>query len=210
MACPVCLNSCQSLNDCNKKQEWLQILEDAKKLTHLKKWIKTCVPHFKGNSKWLTTDRSTEYKSKLFSITSSGPAPDSTDVWKYRFLTITFDPKKFSFNEMTQPDKLHNYTLNALLELKVLFDGNIILIREYHKSGVPHYHLNYTPVSSDAIQHIILRLKYYFAATLNNKHSIHDRIFNAGGYQYITKSTNSYWSFEKTSIPPENSLEIII
>lgn len=189
---------------------------DARKIAHLKKWIRTCVQHFKGQSKWLTTDVASEYKSKLFLNNSDSPAPAGDDVWKYRFITITFDPKKFSFNELSRPEWLHNYTLNALLELKVLFDGNIILVREYHQSGVPHYHLNYTPVTSDAIYHINLRLRYYFSATLQNKHCIHDRIFNAGGYKYITKASGKYWSFEKTSIPNpveiklENNLEINI
>lgn len=183
--CPDCHSICSSLQDCLKIQEFNIIVEDAKAIAKLKKHITNTVPHFKGIKNWLSLE------PEGFQLQSF----NDTTEWQYRFLTITFSPKKFTFNELTQPQKLINYALNALKDLQNLFKGKPLIVIEYHKSGIPHVHLNYsteTPLEHSTLQ---LRLQYYFAESLRNKRCIHDRIFNEGGKQYITKSNSQYYTF---------------
>lgn len=188
MKCPECHHECKSLNECNNYQKFNLVVLDAKKIAQIRKSIPKAVTNFKGNSKWFNDEHGTggRFESVKFS---------SHTEYKYRFMTITFDPKKFSFKELANFEKLHNYVLNALYELREYFDGNIILVREYHNSGLPHYHLNYSCHDQFLHHHIVFRMKYYFQAHLNNKHCIHDRIFNAGGQEYIKKTNSNYIRF---------------
>lgn len=199
MPCPDCRNDCSSFPECQALQKFNQLVEHERSIQTLKKYIKKSVNYFSGHKRWLTTNPSEHYDEILFT-----PEPHYEEIhlpagrrWRYRFMTITFDPKKFSFNELTQPDKLDNYVKNVLLNVKELFDGNIILVREYHKSGVPHYHLNYTPLNPDALEHLILRMRYYFSSGLINKYCIHDRIFNEGGTIYMQKYAKTYFQFKQ-------------
>lgn len=189
MPCPECLNDCNSLNQCLKFKDFNDVVAQAKKVAALKKFIKSTVPFFRGKQSWLVRDPSVlEYKKlKLSDLTAND--------YNYRFMTLTFDPKKFSANELSDPRKLHCYMLNALLEVQYLFAKNIILIREYHKSGIPHYHLNYTPKDTDCLEHLKVRMRYYLCNNLYNKYGIHDRIFNNGGIEYLKKANDYYYSF---------------
>lgn len=188
MSCPDCNHDCNSLNQCIKYREFNELVQQARAIIALKKHIKLCVPHFKGKSTWLN-DYSDNYVEK--------PLSDLTPIdYNYRFMTLTFDPAKFSYNELTQPNKLHNYILNALYDIRHLFSNNIILVREYHKSGVPHYHLNYTTHDENTLIHLKLRMQYYLAKSLRNRHAVHDRIFNAGGVGYLKKANTHYYAFK--------------
>jgi hypothetical protein len=178
------------------------LVEHERSIQTLKKYIKKSVNYFSGHKRWLTITPIDQYEERMFT-------PAGTP-WRYRFMTITFDPKKFSFNELTQPHMLDNYVKNVLLNVKELFDGNIILVREYHKSGVPHYHLNYTPLNPDALVHLILRMRYYFSSTLQNRYCIHDRIFNDGGTIYMKKANDSYFQFKNPEYENYNPMEVNI
>lgn len=192
--CQDCGHICDSLAQCKKYQDFNIVVENYKQMVKLRKHIQNICPHFRG-------------KTSFFSDSISGKFAwnylNSVQNWNTRFCTITFDPKKFSANELSQPIKLHNYVLNALFELKSLFSKNIILIREYHKTGIPHYHLNYQCGDVHAHAHLLIRLRYYFAKTLKNKRCIHDRYFNEGGKQYMSKSNDIYYCF-RDYVEPEN------
>jgi len=180
-------------------QDFNVVVENAQAIAKLKKHISASVPDFKGSKKMLTKVND-NFEEQCF------PAPS----YNYRFITITFDPKKFSFNELTQPELLHNYVLNVLWELRTLFSHNIILIREFHVSGIPHYHLNYscqTPLDHSSL---ILRLRYYFANSLKNRKCIHDRVFNEGGKQYMEKSNKTYFKYKIFEKPLEINSSLII
>lgn len=167
-------------------QEFNIIVEDSKAIHKLRKHIKKAVPHFKGIKKWLVEDVDTDFQvHKLDGI-----------KYQYRFLTITFDPRKFTFNELTQPIKLIRYAKNALKDLENLFKGKPIIIVEYHKSGVPHLHINYE--CEGPLEHatLILRLRYFFSESLKNKSCIHDRMANEGCIQYMKKANTEYFTFK--------------
>lgn len=193
MVCPECNHECNSLNECVKYKTFNLLVEDARKIAKLKKWIKSSVAHFKGKNSWFVVD------NPNYNI-----VPIQWDENYYRFMTITFDPKKFSFRELADPNKLHNYVQNAIWDVKDLFKGNILLIREYHKSGVPHYHLCYNTYDTDTLNHLKLRMRYYFSAHLKNHKCIHDRVFNEGGKTYVRKANHMCWRFSggEAPIPP--------
>lgn len=193
MPCPDCNHNCHSHNECLKMQDFNVIVENAQAIAKLKKHISASVPDFKGSKKMLVTPNN-NFQSRML---------DWIKDYNYRFITITFDPKKFSFNELTQPDLLHNYVLNVLWELRTLFSHNIILIREFHVSGIPHYHLNYSCGTPLEHASLILRLRYYFASSLKNRKCIHDRVFNEGGKQYMAKSNKSFYEFKRFEKPLE-------
>ena len=202
MACPECNHECTSLNVCIKYREFNELVQQARAIIALKKHIKMCIPHFQGKQSWLSYNPKYEYKELLLS--------DLNPInYNYRFMTLTFDPAKFSYNELTQPVKLHNYMLNALYDIRHLFKGNIILIREYHKTGVPHYHLNYSTHDENTLIHLKLRMQYYLAKSLRNRHAVHDRIFNAGGIEYLKKANDTYFAFE-TPPDEDQSLQVKI
>jgi len=202
MVCPECNHECTSLNVCIKYREFNELVQQARDIVALRKHIKICVPHYQGKQTWLNYIPKCEYKELLLSDIN----PNN---YNYRFMTLTFDPAKFSYNELTQPNKLHNYILNCLLDIKPLFSKNIILVREYHKSGVPHYHLNYSTHDNHTLIHLKLRLQYFLAKSLRNRHAVHDRIFNAGGVEYLKKANDTYFAFD--SAPQEDqSLQVKI
>jgi len=183
--CKDCGHVCVSLSQCLKQQEFNIIVEDAKALSKLKATIKYAVPHFKGIKKWLIESVDDAYITK----------PWDGVTHQYRFLTITFDPKKFTFNELTQPDKLIRYAKNALKDLQNLFKDKPLIIIEYHKSGLPHLHINYqceTPLHHATL---ILRLRYFFSESLKNKRCIHDRMANETCINYMKKANTEYFTF---------------
>jgi len=188
--CKDCHHICTSHTECLKLQEFNIIVDDARTIAKLKKNIKYAVPHFKGLKNWLREENH-HYTATPF---------DSTTQYKHRFMTITFDPKKFSYNELTQPILLHNYVLNALWDLKDLFDGGILLVREYHKTGVPHYHLNYSCKTMLEHATLKLRMQYFFADSLRNRKCIQDRHFNEYGQMYIRKCNETYLKFKNNYI----------
>lgn len=200
--CVDCGHICSSLSQCKKYQDFNIIVEHARAMAKLRHYLKQTTPYFRGKSSYFSDVPSGIFEEKCFFQGMK---------WNTRFCTITFDPKKFSVNELTQPIKLHNYTLNCIADLKHLFSKNIILIREYHKSGVPHYHLNYECASVHEHAHLILRLRYYFSKDLKNKRCIHDRYFNDGGIQYMRKSNESFIYFSIFNPPaPENENPLLI
>lgn len=183
--CADCKHNCISHNECLRYQDFNKLVSDAQKIAQLKKHIKIAVPQFKGNKEWLHSEPN-GFESR----------PWTDDMkWNGRFVTITFSPKKFTFNELTQPKKLINYALNAIYSLKNLLETKPYLVIEYHKSGIPHIHMNYTPKDELCLMTFLLRLQYYFAENLRNKRCIHDRIFNDGGITYIKKSNDFYITF---------------
>lgn len=184
--------SCTNLETCTKIQEFNLVVDNAKAIAKLKKWIQTTVPDFKGQKMWLKPAPQ-EFTTRIWCDCN---LLGCNNKWNNRFITITFDPKKFSFNELTQPDLLHNYVLNALWNLRNLFATNIKLVREYHKSGIPHYHLNYTCPDVASHATLKLRLRYYFTNTLKNTKAIHDRMFNDLGKQYIKKANTTFITFK--------------
>ena len=186
MNCGDCKHECKSLNECHAYQNFNQIVLDAKAIAQIRKSIPKATPDFKGCKAWLKDLDKFKWQMGTFA---------GATVWKYRFMTVTFDPKKFSFKELADIGALTSYVLNAIHSLKDYFDGNVILVREYHKSGVPHFHLNYSCPDQFCQNHVLLRMKYYFQQHLNNKHCIHDRIFNEGGKQYISKVNKQYFRF---------------
>lgn len=168
-------------------QEFNIILENHKKIMEIKKHIKIAAPLFKGNKKWFKQSFNDNFVEIDF---------DKSTDYQYRFLTITFDPKKFTFNQLTNPQELINYGLNAIYELRYLFNKNPLIVVEYHKSGIPHFHMNYSVDGPLEHMTLILRLKYYFSKDLRTKHCIHDRIFNDFGIKYIKKSNSKYFTFK--------------
>lgn len=168
-------------------QDFNIVVENAKKMAELKKHIKYTVPHFKGIKKWLTESVSEKYVSKGF---------NNEMKWNYRFMTLTFDPKKFSKNELSQPIQCITYALNAIYDVRHLFTANPIVVIEYHKSGIPHVHFNYSVKGPLEHATLILRMRYFFAQDLRNTKAVHDRIFNEGGIAYITKSNTDYYTFK--------------
>jgi hypothetical protein len=168
-------------------QDFQVIVENAKKMAQLKKHIKVSAPQFKGNTKWLTQDISGLFVERHF---------DTSTNWQYRFMTVTFDSRKFSFNELTNPKELITYGLNAIYSLRNLFKENPLIIIEYHKTGIPHFHINYTVNGVLELATLKLRMQYYFSKDLRNKYAVHDRVFNEGGHQYMQKSNTSYYQFK--------------
>ena len=168
-------------------QDFNIIVENAQAIAKLKKHIKVSAPHFKGNNKWFTQDLSGLFVKRQF---------DNTIEWQHRFATITFDPKRFTENQLSQPLLLINYGLNAIYDLRNLFKHNPIIIIEYHKSGIPHFHINYS--CDTLLEHatLMLRMKYYFAKDLRTKAAIHDRVFNEHGHDYMQKSNTAYYQFK--------------
>jgi hypothetical protein len=183
--CQDCGNVCFTHAECLKYQDFNLLVDNAKHIAKLRKHIKTTVPHFKGLKKWLTSNVDKEYIWLPLNIAPLG----------YRFMTLTFDPKKFSFNELTQPQLLINYVRNCLLDLSNLFKAPPVIIIEYHKSGIPHFHLNYE--CNGVLEHntLLLRLRYYLSDSLRNKSSVHDRIANEYCKNYMKKSNEQYFTF---------------
>ncbi len=186
--CPDCFTLCTSHAICLKMQDFNLIVEQAKAIAKLKKTIQKTTPHFKGIKSWLRNEVEDQFENIEFS--------DSTPIYT-RFITITFDPRKFTFNELTQPKLLINYIKNALLDLKNLFKQKPICIIEYMKSGVVHAHVNYECSSVLESTTLLLRLKYFFSDSLRNRNAIHDRYFNEGGNVYLRKSNTHYFTFKE-------------
>lgn len=193
--CKDCGHICDSLKTCLKYQEFNVIVENAKQVNKLRTHIKSTVPYFKGIKKWLDNDITPEYETYDFNTLKEEGIRD-VPIHQYRFLTITFDPKKFSYNELTQPVKLINYLKNALFSLKNLFKVKPIIIVEYHKSGIPHFHINYTVNGPLEHSTLILRLQYYFSESLRNRKCIHDRVYNTHGLNYMEKSNKTFFTFK--------------
>lgn len=186
--CKDCGHVCVSLSQCLKQQEFNILVDDAKALTKLRNHIKYAVPHFKGVKQWLIKEIDGAYITKSFNELSASD-------FRLRFLTITFDPRKFTFNELTQPIKLINYAKNALYDLKNLFREKPLIIIEYHKSGIPHIHVNYSCATPLEHATLILRLRYFFSESLKNRKCIHDRMFNLGGIIYMKKANETFYTF---------------
>lgn len=168
-------------------QDFQIIVENAKKMAQLKKHIKVSAPQFKGHLKWFTQDISGLFVERLF---------DTSTNWQYRFMTVTFDPKKLTKLQQIDPIGLIRYAFNAIYSIRNLYKENPIIIIEYHKSGLPHFHINYTVNGPLELATLKLRMQYYFSNDLRNKRAIHDRIFNEGGHQYMQKSNISYYQFK--------------
>lgn len=196
--CHECRTHCATFIECQKMQDFNMIVENAHSMSKLRKYITSIIPHFKGKSSFFLDGISGNFVEKSLNHDMN---------WNQRFLTITFDPRKFSANELSQPLKLHNYILNALYEIKFVFQKNIILIREFHKSGIPHYHLNYSCATPLDHACLILRLKYYFAKDLRNRNCIHDRYFNNGGITYMKKANTTYWAYAQYQPEAVETLE---
>jgi len=203
--CKDCNHLCDNLTTCLKYQDFNVLLDNHHAMVKLQKFIKMAVPDFRGKKSFLSDDPSGKFHENVF---KKGINPMT---WNQRFMTITFDPRKFSINELSQPKVLHKYMLNALWELRNLFSKNIILVREYHKSGIPHYHLNYSCHDIHAHMCLLLRMRYYFAKSLQNRSAMHDRMFNDGGVEYMTKSATTYFIFLPSEWhPPDNGLTISV
>lgn len=203
--CKDCLTHCQSYNECLKMQEFNLIVENARAVAKLKKHIVNTVPEFRGKTAWL---KENGIQDKYIEV----PITESKTLFNYltkdtdyaKFLTMTFDPKKFSFNELSQPILLDNYIKNCIWNLRYLFKGkNIILVREYHQSGIPHYHMIFVPTGLLEQSTIVLRMKYYLSKTLSNKRSVHIRHANEYATNYISKSNQTFWTFNPALIAPE-------
>lgn len=199
--CKDCNHVCDNLVTCLKYQDFNVLLDNHHAMVKLQKFIKLSVPEFRGKKQFLSEDISGKFEQNNAFHRFNG--------WRTRFMTITFDPKKFSINELSQPKVLHNYILNSLYELRHLFSKNIILVREYHKSGIPHYHMNYECADIHAHMCLLLRMRYYFAKTLQNRSAIHDRMFNEGGKAYLMKSNDVFISFKEWH-PPNDSLNVTL
>lgn len=192
--CPDCHHICTNHAMCLKYQDFNVILENQKAIAQIKKYIKICAPHFKGNKEWMNLDFRQNFNIVPF---------DESVQYNYRFMTLTFDPKKFSFNELSQPEKLLNYVFNAIYSLKDLFSTNPIIVVEFHKSGIPHIHMNYSTSGPLQQYSLMLRLKYYLSKDLRNRHAVHDRIFNESGIGYIKKSNNSFYNIKEWQPPAD-------
>lgn len=184
--CKDCRHLCQSHAECLRYQDFNILVDDAQAIAKLKKDIKSAVPEYKGkNKQWFDkVPLFMEDKSKHLSYDAYAKLP--TTEYGGRFATITFDPKKFSLKELIDPQKLINFIGNALEELKPFYT-KCYLTYELTKMGIVHAHINYTCDSLITQTTFILRLKYYFAKDLRNRHAIHDRIFNDGGITYMSK-----------------------
>lgn len=192
--CKECFTICRSHAECLKMQDFQIIVQNAQKMAQLKKHIKISAPQFKGNKQWFTQDISGLFVERLF---------DTSTNWQYRFMTVTFDPKKFTLNQLTNPKELITYGLNAIYSLRNLFKENPLIIVEYHKSGIPHFHINYTVNGVLELATLKLRMQYYFSKDLRNKRAVHDRVFNEGGHQYMQKSNITYFQFKLWEKPLE-------
>lgn len=186
-SCSFCGTDCKSFSQCKKQEEWNQIVYNAQQLAKLKKHIEVAAPTFKGNMKWFNTDISGLFVERMF---------DTSTNYHYRFMTITFDPKKFTFNQLTDVPGLLRYFFNCIYNLKNLFKENPIIILEFHKSGIPHFHMNYSVNGPLELNTLILRMQYYFSKDLRTKHAIHDRIFNEYGQKYMQKANTKYYQFK--------------
>lgn len=169
------------------------LVENAKLIANMKKHIKNTVSEFKGKKYWFQNNVDCYYETVAFT--------PETPIYS-RFMTITFDPKKFSFNELSQPDMLMRYFKNALFEVRHLIVGKPVIVAEFMKSGVLHFHMNYQCDSLFDHQHFKMRMKFYFALNLRNEYCIHDRHFNDGGNIYIRKSNTKnpnkeYFTFKE-------------
>jgi len=183
--CKDCGHACKSHAECLKLQDWNIVIEDARQLAKLRKHIKINTPDYKGKSPELMEDKDNTFlrdENKKLSYERYRQLSEHG----YRFTTITFDPKKFGFEFMTNPKKQLNFIVNVLEKLKPLFTKCYAII-ELHKSKVLHCHINYTCPDVMTWATLQLRLKYYFAYDLRNKHAIDDRIFNSIGLDYMTK-----------------------
>lgn len=183
--CKDCGHTCKNHADCLKLQDWNIVIDDARQLARLRQHIKINTPDYKGKNKELMDPKDGTFfsdgnNSLLFTDYLQLPEHG------YRFTTITFDPKKFGFEFMTNPKKQLNFIINVLELLKPLFT-KCYLIVELHKSKVLHAHINYSCPDLLTWATLQLRLKYYFAYDLRNKHAIHDRIFNQIGLNYMVK-----------------------
>lgn len=186
--CKECFTICHSLNECLKMQDFQLIVSNAQAMAKLKKHIKISAPQFTGRSVWFDQNPYPNFIERKF---------DESTKWLTRFITITFDPRKFTLNQLTQPIRLLNYAFNALNDLKYVFQKNIIAVVEYHKSGVPHLHLNYDVRGPLEHATILLRLRYYFSKDLRNRNAIHDRMFNEGGIKYMQKANQTYLEYRQ-------------
>lgn len=162
------------------------IIDDARAIARVRKHIKYIVPSFTGKRTWLIQDVKDQYEFHTF----------DKAIWQYRFMTVTFDPRKFSANELSQPYKLINYFQNAMLEMKNLLKGLPIIVMEFHKSGIPHFHINYSTEGVLELNSFILRMRYYFSKDLRTRATIHDRIFNDHGKDYIQKSNDAFFTYK--------------
>lgn len=187
MPCPDCKHDCRNHPECLRYQDFNLVIEDAHAIAKLKKTIKSACPTFKGKNKQWFDSIPLFMEDKSKHISYDAYAKLNQDQYGYRFTTITFDPKKFSMTELINPTKLINYIGNALEDLKELYT-KCYLTYEVTKMGIVHAHINYTCDSVLTHTTFQLRLKYYFANDLRNRHAIHDRIFNDNGINYMTKS----------------------
>lgn len=183
--CPDCRHDCSSHAECLRYQDFNIIVDDARAIAKLKKTIKSSTPEYKGkNKQWFSqVPMFMEDKAKHLSHDAYTKLP--AEQYGYRFTTITFDPKKFSLEELVSPQKLINFIGNVLEELKPFYT-KMYLTYELTRLGIVHAHINYTCDSVLAHATFQLRLKYYFAKDLRNRHAIHDRIFNSNGIDYMT------------------------
>ncbi len=186
--CKECFTICTSHAVCLKMQDFNIIVQNAQAMAKLKKHIKISAPQFTGRSVWFETDSRQYFVERKF---------DESTLWRYRFITITFDPKKFTLNQLTQPIKLLQYAFNALYDLRFLFANNIRAVVEYHKSGIPHIHMNYDVRGPLEHATLLLRLRYYFSKDLRNRRAIHDRTFNEYGPGYMQKANQTYFEFKQ-------------
>ena len=152
--CKECFTICRSHAECLKMQEFQVIVENAKKMAQLKKHIKVSAPHFKGHKEWFTQDISGQFVERMF---------DNSTKWQYRFMTVTFDPKRFTTEQLINPIGLIHYGFNAIYDLRYLFKENPLIIIEYHKTGIPHFHINYTVNGPLELATLKLRMQYYFS-----------------------------------------------
>lgn len=196
--CDFCGIDCANFSECNKRHMFNMIIENAEAMARLKKSIKCTTPTFKGKTQWFTQDISDRFIKMQF-----GPGTQ----WQYRFLTVTFDYRRFTLDQLTKPQELLNYFQNVIYDLRDLFSRNPIIILEYHKNGVPHFHLNYECEDPMKLTTLILRLRYYFQKDLRNNRPIHDRIFNEGGQTYMQKANTTYFQFKLWEKPLEKSIE---
>lgn len=203
--CKDCGHTCRNHADCLKLQDWNIVIDDARQYAKLRNQIKIRVPDYKGKNPELFS------APKVDSFYNDGNRALTFQQYidlpehGYRFTTITFDPKKFGFKTLCNPGKCVNFIVNVLEELKPLYT-KCYLIFELHKSGIVHAHINYTCQTTLDWATFQLRLKYYFANDLRNKHAIHDRIFNNIGLNYMVKEDSKLFKRIFTVYPnaPQN------
>lgn len=193
--CKECLSNCKSFAECKKIQFKNYVQQEQERIKTKAVLNAKGLPNiaFSGKKDYMKPVHNENYKQVQF---------DENTPWGNRFITITFDPNKFGANFLSQPQTCKNYVFNVLNELKPLFD-KMVFVFETHKSGIIHAHLSYKVKSADTdvdeaqleLATLKLRLKYYFSKSLKNKKCIHDRIFNEGGKQYMTKTNKSYYKF---------------